>query len=324
MEDTEKTTEQKVEQKQETISKTLLAFNSVLVLLVVFMSFVVYSMLHNPLKNQAQAMDAVIPPDVFVGLDITAKSVYVFDINENRVLYKKNEFSQLPLASITKLMTALVASDILPKDSQVKIRKEFLQEEGDSGLLVGESWKLQDLLDFSLVISSNDGARSLASVAGAFSLGNHDYDLGREEFVSKMNLKAQEIGLKQTYFVNESGLDEDNIAGGYGSAIDVSNMMKYILENKPEVVESTKHKSLEIKSLNKVHLVKNTDLAIGDIPGLLASKTGYTNLAGGNLVIAFDASIGHQIVVVVLGSTLDGRFEDITKLVHASLEYVRN
>ena len=75
-------------------------------------------------------------------------------------------------------------------------------------------------MDFSLVSSSNDGARSIASVVGAFDLKNQDYNLGRKNFITKMNTVAQGLGLKQTYFINEDGLDVGDSSGGYGSAID--------------------------------------------------------------------------------------------------------
>src|SRR5204862_245705 len=101
-------------------------------------------------------------------------------------------------------------------------------------------WKLKDLLDFSLLVSSNDGARSVASVVGAMDLKTNDYDLGRKDFINKMNMRAQDLGLKQTYFVNESGLDEGSVSGGYGSAKDVETLLQYILTNKPELVEATK------------------------------------------------------------------------------------
>jgi D-alanyl-D-alanine carboxypeptidase len=285
------------------------------------MVFLIYSLINKPTK-----MEAVSPPisdsRAFSDVSIEAESAYVFDVVENKILFKKNEFAQLPLASLTKLMMALTAVEMLPKNSQITIKKEFLEEEGDTGLLSEESWKLGDLLDFSLLVSSNDGARSIASVIGALGLKTEDYDLGRRDFITKMNLKAEELGLKQTYFVNESGLDLGSVSGGYGSAIDMSKLMQYILTHEPDILEATKYETLSIDSQNKSHTVKNTNTDAKNIPGLIASKTGYTNLAGGNLVVAFDASIGRPIIVVVLGSSINGRFEDIDKLVLASMKYI--
>lgn len=306
----------------EPISKKLLVLNALLVIAIVFMVFLIYGLLNKPVVKEEVVYNEQISSAIFDSVELEAKSVYVFDIVKNEVIFKKNEFVQLPLASITKLMTALTAVELIPENSRITIRKEFLAEEGDSGLLAGESWRLKDLLDFSLTVSSNDGARSVASVIGALNLNTEDYDLGRKDFISKMNENAEKLGLKQTYFINESGLDNGAVSGGYGSAIDVSKLMEYLIKNHTEIVEATKYQKIEVDSLDKTHTAVNTNFDVNQIPGLIASKTGYTNMAGGNLVIAFDASIGRPIVVVVLGSSIDGRFTDVSKLVEASRIYV--
>ena len=90
-----------------------------------------------------------------------------------------------------------------------------------------------------------------------------------------------------------------------------------------EIIEATKYQVLNINSFNKTHEAKNTNVNVNQIPGLIASKTGYTEMAGGNIVIAFDSSIGKPIIVVVLGSSEEGRFKDISALVDASLKYVK-
>ena len=304
------------------VSRSLLALNAFLVLSIVVTSFAIYS---------SRTLDSI-PEQVvtvkkhkskaFENISVQAKSVYVYDLKNKEVLYQKNSTAQLPLASITKLMTALTAVDLLPKDTEITIRKEFLAEEGDSGLLANESWKMKDLLDFSLVSSSNDGARSLASVIGATKINTSDYDLGRKEFIKKMNEKAKEIGLTQTYFINETGLDEDNVSGAYGSAQDIEKLMEYILIHKPEIVEPTKNKILFVDSDTTEHKAKNTNSNVSIIPGLLASKTGYTDLAGGNLVVALDPIVGEPVVIVVMGSTLDGRFDDMDTLVSSTVKYL--
>ena len=310
-------------ENKEPISKTLLAFNAILVLSILVTIFVIYVALHKSSKNEVKS-EQLVMSHIFDNTYVEAKSVYVFDVIKNKILYEKNETVQLPLASLTKLMTALTAVELFPKDSHITIKKEFLREEGDTGLLADESWKLKDLLDFSLIASSNDGARSIASVVGAFDLRTTDYNLGRKDFIVKMNLRAQELGLGQTYFINESGLDEGGVSGGYGSAKDIAKLVQYILMNKPELLEATKYPTTTINSLNKItHTAKNTNENINRIPGLIASKTGYTALAGGNLALAFDASIGRPIIVVVLGSSEKGRFRDADTLVKASLDYIR-
>ena len=274
-------------------------------------------------ENIVKAEQEVKSLAVFNNLNLRAKAAFVYDVLEDRILYRKNEKEQLPIASITKLMTALVATELLPKNSNITIKSDFLKEEGDSGLLSAESWELMDLLDFSLVTSSNDGMRSVASVIGAVTSNTSDYDLGRKDFIEKMNLKAKDMELEQTFFVNETGLDVDTkVSGGYSSAQNVSDLMKYLILKHPEILEATKYQKLSINSDDRKHNAKNTNDIVNEIPGLFASKTGFTDMAGGNLVIAFDPSIGRPIIITVLGSTLEGRFSDMEALVKASLDYI--
>ncbi len=306
------------------ISRELFALDLFIIAGIIVLSFAIFTTERIPVVAEVIAPPKVLSTNMFDNLKLKANAVYVYDFKNKKVVFEKNSTAQLPLASLTKLATALTAIELLPKDSEITIKKEFLAEEGDSGLLANESWKLKDLLDFSLVTSSNDGARSIASVIGAFDLKTDDYNLGRKDFISKMNAKVQEIGLKQTYFINESGLDvSDTTSGGYGSAQDMGNLIGYIVSNEPDVIEATKYRTFNVDSDTKEHVAKNTNSNVSNIPGLILSKTGYTNLAGGNLAIAFDPTIGRPVVIVVLGSTIDGRFDDMDELVKATLEYVK-
>ena len=259
----------------------------------------------------------------FQDISLEAKAVFVWDINKQESLYSLNEEAQLPLASLTKLMTAVTAVDILPESSVVTIDNKSLIEEGDSGLFANEKWSFKDLLRFTLVVSSNDGASAVANVAGLLKNGFPSrHEDNEKTFVKAMNRKAGEIGLTQTYFINPTGLDtNDTISGGYGSAQDVAKLLEYAFINNSEIVEVTRHSKLNFSSLSDInHTATNTNSYISSLPGLIASKTGYTDLAGGNLVITFDAGINHPIVISVLGSTQEGRFRDVEKLVAASLE----
>ncbi len=263
----------------------------------------------------------------FDTLTLSGKSIYVWDVNKKQVLYAHDENTPRPLASLTKIMMALTATDLIPQYTVIKIDKNFLKEEGDTGLLADEKWQLKKLLDFSLITSSNDGARAIASVAGAVITGTDVYDIGRAAFIEKMNEKGREIGLSSsTYFLNEDGVDTTSTtSGAYGSARDMARVFEYGLRSHPEIFEATKHGDVEISSLNNIsHDAKNTNVDINQIPGIIASKTGYTTLAGGNLVVVFDAGLDRPIIISVLGSTYTGRFEDIAKLVEATRTYINN
>jgi len=247
---------------------------------------------------------------------IEAKSFYVYDILNDKSLFSKDEHLKLPLASITKLMSGLVVLDVMPDTAIITINNDDIEMEGDSGLVIGEKWKLKDLLDFSLISSSNDGMHAIASL-----LDNYEIMNG-ENTVKMMNEKAKKLGLDDTVFINETGLDvNDNMSGAYSSAYDISLLLKDILKNNPGLISSTNQQTENFVSESNVkHTATNTNESINDIPNMISSKTGFTNLAGGNLAIMFDAGVMHPIIIVILGSTVDGRFTDIVKLAKISLE----
>ncbi|MSR87833.1 MAG: D-alanyl-D-alanine carboxypeptidase [Candidatus Zambryskibacteria bacterium] len=257
---------------------------------------------------------------------LQAKSAYVYDARTQTVLYALNENTRIPLASLTKIMSALVASELSPAYGTVKVSREALVVEGDSGLRPGEKWSLKNILDFSLVSSSNDGIRAVALSLGALRSADASDTEIVGDFVRTMNAKAAELDLKNTYFWNETGLDESEYKGGaYGTSKDMTTLLEYIIQYHPELFEATREVETTITSLdNYKHVAKNTNHLVGEIPGLLASKTGFTSTAGGNLIFAFDPELGRPIIITILGSTVEGRFEDAKKLVNATLDYLNN
>jgi len=259
----------------------------------------------------------------FEDLTIEGKSAYVWDIKNQRALYNKNADEQLPLASITKLMTALVAYELLGEDASVNITIDALGQDGDSGLLVGEQFSLRNLTDLTLITSSNDGAYALAAAASA-SIPSGNY--GTKSFVELMNIRAEEIGLSRTQFRNTTGLDTSEIeSGAYGSARDVAFLMEYLVTQHPSILEVTSEGSTYIADrYGLTHEASNTNYHAEKTSGLIASKTGYTSLAGGNLVVAFDAGLNHPVIVTVLGSSYDGRFSDVASLIEATKQFLAN
>ncbi len=272
----------------------------------------------------------------FPDVNIIAKAAYVWDAQNQKEIYSKDGKERLPLASLTKVMTALVALEENNGSEKVKITPESIKQEGDSGLGNEEKWKLKDLIDFSLVTSSNDGIYAVASaiesqksISTTTEMTNKiktrsDTEQARKNFLDLMNKKAKEISLSQTSYSNPTGLDaSDNESGGYGSAEDMAKLFAYIIKNRPEVLEATAYNKVKLTSLDKVsHIAKNTNEIVAMIPNLIASKTGYTDISGGNLVIAFDLGLMRPIVISVLGSTREGRFEDMNKLIKASIDYM--
>jgi D-alanyl-D-alanine carboxypeptidase (penicillin-binding protein 5/6) len=256
---------------------------------------------------------------------LEAKSAYVLDVKTGKVLFEKESELQWPLASLTKLMVALAASEVVPEYVLVRITSEDVGEEGDTGLLINEEWNLQKLIDYSLIVSSNDGIRAIASVAGsqiATTVATTSTASANELFVNRMNSLARDIGLTETFFLNHSGLDlSSTLSGGYGSARDIAMLVNYILQKNPHMLEATTFSKINIDSKNKNHSAQNTNKSISQIPNVLASKTGYTELSGGNVVLAFNAGLDRPVIISVLGSSYDGRFEDLNSLVNATLKY---
>ena len=304
------------------------------VLLQAALSFVLPADLQQKLNFSKKLTASVV--SAYDGITLEARAAYVFDIPSSKVLYAFNENEKLPLASVTKLMTAFVARERAPESALLVLTPDDLAAEGDSGLRVGERWRLGDLLNAMLIISSNDAAHGVARFVGAEEqpvADNLQAD-ARAHFIQMMNSTAQELGLKQMEFFNESGLDIDGTtptkglpatatatatAGGYGSAHDVAVLFSALWKKYPETVDITALPAARIVSEDNIaHVLPNTDEAIGKFSGLVASKTGYTTLAGGNLAIIFDRGINDPVVAVVLGSTQKGRFDDMAKLVVAT------
>lgn len=243
--------------------------------------------------------------------DFTGNSLYAYDTTTDEVLFAQNENEILPLASITKLMTAYVALKSLPQDTIVTISSSAISMTDDHGLLVDEKWLLEDIAKFTLLVSSNDGARAIREKFES-TLPN--------SFVASMNAYAKVLGMNNTTFYNESGLDEGVLAGSYGTASDVAILLEAFSNEYPQILATTAMKNVSLTSLSGVtHNIENTNESIYTYPGRLGSKTGLTNIAGGNLAFIFDRGVLSPTIVVVLGSTKEGRFEDMHVLINAIL-----
>jgi D-alanyl-D-alanine carboxypeptidase len=277
-----------------------------------------------PKQQTAAVYVASIDPYETVSLE--AKAAVVLDTRTKRILFEHNANVALPLASLTKIMTATTALSLVPETTVVPISDEALREEGDAGLVSGDEWLLRDLLALTLLESSNDGARAVAETAGAVALGSPSPADGRAFFIEQMNRAARVLSLQTLSFKNESGLDmSPSIAGGYGGAYDVAALFARALAAYPAIFEPTRwDKTVLSGNGENGFSARNTNRETGKFPLLIASKTGYTDLAGGNLALAFDAGFNRPIIIVVLGSSYEGRFADAEKLVWSTLEYLQS
>lgn len=252
---------------------------------------------------------------------IFASSSVVIDVDSGTILHYDNGRLRMPIASLTKMMTAVIAMEKTENlDEPVTIDEEALLAEGtkvgcprsgycvDERLHTGEKVTMGDLLMAMLLNSANDAA---------IALGNHIAG-SQKEFARLMNEKAQELNLSDSYFCNPSGLDEDNC---YSSAYDIARVAAYSMKY-DRIWNAMKLPEVEIGSCDGKysHRLKNTDLLLGQIPNCLGGKTGFTYNAGKSLLLAAaDPKTGqHKIIAVILND--NNRWEDMTNLVNWTFE----
>lgn len=253
-------------------------------------------------------------PSAFADIFLEAKAAIVYDLATGETLYEKNADAQLPLASLTKLLTVYAALAKLSPDTPITIPSSAASVEGPHTFNVGQTFSLFDLARLTLTASLNDGAVAIASVTA---------ERENRSQTEMLAGAAAALNLSQTYAVNGSGLDVNTaVSGGYGSARDLARLAGAIVEKAPAIAEATTQSFAKAVSVGgTLFSVKNTDPIIGAVQRLLFSKTGYTDLAGGNLALIFDAGINHPIAVVILGSSVKERFTDGIALVAAAIAH---
>jgi D-alanyl-D-alanine carboxypeptidase (penicillin-binding protein 5/6) len=285
------------------------------------MAYLSNGTLSRPDSLTAAAAAADQKPDPFADIQLQAESAYVYDLTTGHILYERNPNVQLPLASLTKVAMALAVSEVLSPDDIITIPYDTAPQGSAERLAAGEKWRVQDVIDFTLIASSNGGADILAAAANDDIRAKYPDAPASNATLWRMNGIVRELGLANTYFLNDNGLDMSTTqAGAYGSARDVAKLFAYAATNSPAVFAGTTKDNMLLTSVNGSKTSAfNTNTALGSIPGLVMGKTGYTDLAGGNLGIVFDIGPAHPVVAVVMHSTESGRFDDMTKLVAAAV-----
>lgn len=240
---------------------------------------------------------------------LEADVAYIENLETGKAVYQKNANQILPLASLTKIMTTYTALSLFPEDTKITITESDLRGVGDHGLIVGEVWDLKDLLIFMLVSSSNDAALAIEREAEKYTDG-----ISLPEYMTK---QARELGFKTLSFENASGLDVDTnetIPGAVGTAEEITKLFNLTYKAYPEIFIQTKEAKISFETDTKIHTAENTNIALHSMPGIISSKTGYTNTAGGNLSIIVNIqNVPH--IVTVLHSSRGGRFEDVEKII---------
>jgi len=229
------------------------------------------------------------------------------DAQTKKIFYSKDANRVVPIASITKLATALVFLDNNPGWEKIHtVSGSDIVGGGRIYLANFDKVKIKDLFYLSLVGSANSATEALVNSTL----------LSEEEFVNRMNIKADELNLKNTSFVDPVGLSHKNVS----TALEAAGLARAALENK-EISSAVKMKTYEFFTESGAkRSVSNTNLLLGKYPresiGIVGGKTGYTELAGYCFVGKFSDTNGHEVVSAVLGSDNQNfRFSETERLI---------
>jgi len=231
---------------------------------------------------------------------VTAKAFYLMDLDSGTEMFSKDPNEKLRPASITKLMTALVALDYYKPENVLTVKRLAPENgESDMGLAVGDVLNIHNLLYGLLIPSGNDAAYTIAD----------NYPGGIENFIYAMNNKAKELHMENTHFRNPSGLDSD---GHYSTAKDIALLTSAALKDQLiSKIVATYGITLTDISGKKTYPMRNVNQFLGYLFGADGVKTGYTSLAGECLVSSITRN-GHRLILVVLKS--NDRFGDSARL----------
>lgn len=228
-----------------------------------------------------------------LGSDVTGESYIVRNLDTHETIASANADTMMPIASVSKLVTAVVARELIDPDEHITLTKQIIDTYGNTAAFrAGEVYLAKDLLYPLLMVSSNDAAEAFA------------YSYGRKAFIDRMNSFVQSIGAYRTYFADPSGLSPDNRS----TATDLSIILDWIRKNDPEILQITDMNSKTIRShtwVNPSHFLNWSNYFGG--------KNGY--IPESKLTSAAIFTFGpnkEMYAVVLLGS--DSRDSDVVKL----------
>ncbi len=218
---------------------------------------------------------------------VSAEAVLIQSLEDNFPFFNYNTYQSWPTASLTKLLTAVVVLENVGENKKIVIDEAAIRTEGEAGgLRSGEVFSSRDLLKIMLLTSSNDAAAAFENY------------IGRDEFTRLVNQKAGELGMTQTVIFDGSGLTDENTT----SANDMLRLGKYIVENRPEILNWTRVTSQLVQPLNDATSRTITNVnSLVDKPYFLGGKTGTSEKARQNL-LAVVSFRDMRLVTVILGS----------------------
>jgi len=221
--------------------------------------------------------------------EISAKNYLVIDLKSDFEILEKNSQEKVPIASLTKLLTALVATEYINLSKEITITDKMLIETSIRRLEKGKKYSAFELLHPLLLESSNEAAEALS------------YFLGPSKFIALMNSKAKSIGMENSFFVDPAGLSPLNVS----SPKDLAQLAKYLYFNRSFILAITKGE-LENAWLSNEFKGKLKNLNFfADDPNFKGGKIGFLNEAGKTMLSIFEININGQkrpIAIIVLNS----------------------
>ena len=236
---------------------------------------------------------------------VLSRYAIIYDRTSKGVIWGKNENTRVPMASTTKIMTAIVMMEQLGEqrlNEKVIVSKEAAETNGSRlGLSTGDEISYNDLLYGLMLCSGNDAAVEIAiSSVGSV-----------ENFAALMNRKAKELELANTHFVTPHGLDRD---GHYTTALELAKITDYAL-NIPKIAQVVSTAQYSVKINGETKIISNTNELLGYLDGVTGVKTGFTGKAGRCLVTSVSRN-GFDIIVIALGAdTKKIRTQDSIRLI---------
>ena len=232
---------------------------------------------------------------------LRAQAAIIYNPSTHEVLWESDGHTQRPIASITKVMTALVFLDQSPDLTRdVVISRQDVRRASTTYLRRGERIQLRDLLHLALVASDNAAARVLARVS----------PWGTEGFVEQMNHKAEELGLRSTNFADPSGLNKNNLSTPY----DLARLISHAIEQ-PPIATIMRKESYRLSTSRRRLTVRNTNRLLKGRLDVMGGKTGYIDASGYCLAAVVDIPDAGVLSVVVLGAhSNSGRFSEVRRL----------
>ncbi|MBI2065331.1 MAG: D-alanyl-D-alanine carboxypeptidase [Candidatus Yanofskybacteria bacterium] len=233
---------------------------------------------------------------------ISAKSALVYDTSSSRFLYDKNIEIKLPIASLTKIMTAVTVLENLSLDDIVTIAENSIRVDGEKqDLYLGEKISIRNLLKLLLIESSNDAAYALADYAKKRGI----------DFVVAMNAKAGVLAMGDTFFSDPAGLNDN----AYSTVKDLAKLVEYSLVYR-EIWDISSEKTAIVESSDEriKHEIRSTNRLLGLVKDIVGGKTGFTDGALQCMILVTGVSdYPGKLISIVLGS--QDRFGDTQKLI---------